>query len=100
MATTQIIRTMFLISAITLGLAEYIFNPKAISTIVLNSIETKTVYFFAVSDDNKYAFVSMQDGNIYVLSLSDIQQPTYLTTIKTTNSLEMAYINGYLFATD
>ena len=68
-----IIRTILLISTISLGLAEFIFNPKAISNIVLSSLETKTVYYSTVSEDNKYAFVSMQDGNIYVLSLSDIQ---------------------------
>jgi len=60
MARSQIIiRIIFLISAITLGLAEFIFNPKAISTIVLSSLENKTVFYFSVSDDSKHAFVSM-----------------------------------------
>jgi len=100
MANNYGLRIILLITAITVCFAEYIFNPKAISSILLSSREKKTVFFFTVSDDSKYAFVSMQDGNIYVVSLSDIQQPTYLTTIKTTNSLEMEYMNGYLFVTD
>ena len=100
MTRTVIFQIILLIPTITLCLAEYIFNPKAISSIVLSSIEKKTVFFFSVSDDSQYAFVSMQDGNVYVLSLSDIQQPKLLTTIKTANSLEMEYKNGYLFITD
>jgi len=50
--------------------------------------------------NSKHAFVSIQDENISDLSLIDIQQPIYLTTSKTTNSLEMAYMNEYQFVID
>lgn len=42
----------------------------------------------------------MANGDIYVISLEDIQQPTYVSKIKVTRGLELQYKNGYLFICD
>lgn len=64
--------SIILLINLSLALSEFIFNPQAISSLYLNTIDNLTSFFFAVTDDNSHAFVSMTNGGVYVLSLIDI----------------------------
>lgn len=68
----NILLKFFLLINLPLVFSEFIFNPKAISSVQLNIIDNLTSFFFAVTDNSSHAFVSMTDGGVYVLSLVDI----------------------------